>query len=705
MKRTLILIAAMTWFASTYAQVKMNHATLQAVPYNMEPHTFSNYAEHKSDVIPALRTSSMFTHDKFYNVIGETYYNTSTNCNARNTIGFHSKSSTGAAVWTMARSASSRGTGINYCNAGQNSWNLIPNSETGRVETVKTGWGIHGFTDTGEIIVAHDGANGLIVNTRDLYGQGDWKQTTLAGPRYLISETSTGEGIPSTTILWPTMATNGNTVHLVCVTNTWPTGSTYPKDYEPNPDLPPYGYLGFSTLPLYYRSTDGGRTWEAPRNFREYGMTNFECFRVSSDQYTLAVKDNHVVLLYNNSIGFINYMESRDGGDTWEKKTVYDNGMAFTQVEEVEPRLVPTSSSIYIDENHKVHVVFSAHCFTKDAGSTSISYWANLPIGMIYWNDEQTPIDWEDIRGWREGDKLTKWNWENYPGYIALPSVVGLDKFYMWEGGPVYNPNQFNDLGWAIYPKILAKEGRVFIAFQSPLDPPFNFLLGGVPSFCRGLFITVSEDYGKTWEVQKNTSWISYHPDLVWADWSKYLYPEYDDENNLIYSEETVRVENISENAYPSMSYNYSGDIFMMQWSNHFLPFLEANGFQNNPINVFTFTYNLKDIPAYNNIREVYKGVWNGTETGMDNRPDLKMLSCNIYPNPASIEFAITNCEFRITDVEIFDVSGKKVLANHLIASSSNPHINISHLKQGIYFVKISTEGNQSIIKKLVVAK
>jgi len=703
MKKILSLIAVVALCGSLTAQVKISNANLQAVPYNMEQHSFSNVVGYEKEVIPVLRNSFMLTSDEYYKVIGETYYNLPTNCNSRNTNGFHPKSSTGAAVWTMAQSNPSRGTGINYYNVNTKSWDVMPSSENGRIETVKTGWGAHGFTNTGEIVVAHDGVNGLIVNTRDKYGQGNWQQSTLLGPQYLISPTPTGEGVPTTAILWPTLATAGNTVHLVCVTNTWPANSKFPENYEPNPNAPPYGYLGFTTLPLYYRSTDGGKTWEEPRDFRKYGMTNFECFRVFSDQYTLAVRENHIVLLYNNSIGFINYMESKDGGNTWEKKTVYDNGMAFTKVDElVEPRLVPTSSSIYIDANHKVHVAFSAHCFTKDAGSTSINYWANLPIGMIYWNDEHAPIDWQDIRGWREGDKLTKWNWEEYSGYITLPSVVGLNKYYTWEEGPAYNQKQFNDLGWAIYPRILAKDGRVFVAYQSPLDHPFtNSTPDGATSY-KGIFITVSEDNGKTWEVQKNTSWISYHQELLSVDWSDYIHPEYDAEGNPIYSDKTIDITKYSENAFPSMSYNYHEDMFMLQWSTQNKPFLQENGLQYDPINVITFTHDLKNIPKYKNIQEVYKGLWNNTDVGVKN---LETLTCNIYPNPATNEFRIENGELKIRNVEIFDVSGRKIASHNLTNSSSSHYINISHLNAGVYLVKIYSEGNQSLTKKLVVTK
>ncbi|MCL2291405.1 MAG: T9SS type A sorting domain-containing protein [Bacteroidetes bacterium] len=608
MKKILFLIVTITLCTSLLAQIQVNNAKHQSLPLDVEQPIFYTGTELQTEGTPMLRTSPIFTNSNFYMQIGETSYTSSTNSNARNTIGFNPKSLNGSAVWTMGINANTRGTGINYYNANVNGWGPIPDIATGRIETVATGWGAHGFTNGGEVVVAHNGTTGLVVNTRDNWGQGSWQESILFGPNYLLN------GVPSTTTLWPTMITNGNTVHLVCVTDQWPTGTPFPQNYEPNPNLPPHGYLGFPTLPLYYRSTDGGKTWEEPRDFREYGMTNFECFRVSADNYVLAVRGNHVALLYHNQIGFINYMESRDGGDTWEKKTVYDNGMVFAQIEKLaEPRLVPTTASIYIDENHKVHVVFSAQCRAKNAGTLGVNYWGSLPVGMIYWNDDQDAINWQDIRGWSSGTTLIDYNWEEYPGYIPVPSVMGLDKYYLWNGGPQYNPNQFNNLGWAIYPRILAKNERVYVAYQSPLDYPFSF--NPTNTFYRGIFITVSDDYGETWDVQNNTSWISYHHDFMWADWSNYIHPTYTPEGEPIYHPNSISIWMLSENAYPAMSYNYKGSLFMLQWMNDFFPFVSSYTMDRVPI--FTFVQDLRNIPAYKNIQEVYKGLWNGMDPGI----------------------------------------------------------------------------------------
>jgi len=73
----------------------------------------------------------------------------------------------------------------------------------------------------------------------------------------------------------------------------------------------------------------------------------------------------------------------------------------------------------------------------------------------------------------------------------------------------------------------------------------------------------------------------------------------------------------------------------------------------------------------------------------------------NIYPNPTTGELRIENGELRIKDVEVFDVYGRKISSHHLITSSSNHLINISHLPAGIYFVKITTDKG-IITKKLI---
>jgi hypothetical protein len=72
-----------------------------------------------------------------------------------------------------------------------------------------------------------------------------------------------------------------------------------------------------------------------------------------------------------------------------------------------------------------------------------------------------------------------------------------------------------------------------------------------------------------------------------------------------------------------------------------------------------------------------------------------------IYPNPTRGELRVTSYELQVTNVEVFDIYGKKVSSNHLITTSSHHLSNIAHLPSGIYFVKIRTEAGE-VMRKAV---
>ena len=79
---------------------------------------------------------------------------------------------------------------------------------------------------------------------------------------------------------------------------------------------------------------------------------------------------------------------------------------------------------------------------------------------------------------------------------------------------------------------------------------------------------------------------------------------------------------------------------------------------------------------------------------------DLPGESITVYPNPTSGELTITNYELRITNVEIYDVYGRKVFeqkSNLTVLLSYN----LTVFPAGVYFIKIDTEQG-SVMKKLV---
>jgi hypothetical protein len=79
----------------------------------------------------------------------------------------------------------------------------------------------------------------------------------------------------------------------------------------------------------------------------------------------------------------------------------------------------------------------------------------------------------------------------------------------------------------------------------------------------------------------------------------------------------------------------------------------------------------------------------------------------HVFPNPTTGELTITNYELRITDVEVFDIFGKKQRLNSPpFMEGCQPQadgvvMDISELPTGIYFVKITTNAGE-IVKKIV---
>jgi hypothetical protein len=67
-----------------------------------------------------------------------------------------------------------------------------------------------------------------------------------------------------------------------------------------------------------------------------------------------------------------------------------------------------------------------------------------------------------------------------------------------------------------------------------------------------------------------------------------------------------------------------------------------------------------------------------------------------LRPNPARDRIKITNYELRITNVEIFDVMGRRQMADNVV------EVDVSHLASGIYFVRIYKENNSFETLKLV---
>ncbi|HPE40014.1 MAG TPA: S8 family peptidase [Bacteroidales bacterium] len=68
------------------------------------------------------------------------------------------------------------------------------------------------------------------------------------------------------------------------------------------------------------------------------------------------------------------------------------------------------------------------------------------------------------------------------------------------------------------------------------------------------------------------------------------------------------------------------------------------------------------------------------------------------FPNPASDEITFQSLQGNIIDIQIFDVTGKKILS-YAVSNQEQISITVSTLKAGLYFAHITTQQNRSTIK------
>ncbi|MCL2167935.1 MAG: C25 family cysteine peptidase [Lentimicrobiaceae bacterium] len=92
--------------------------------------------------------------------------------------------------------------------------------------------------------------------------------------------------------------------------------------------------------------------------------------------------------------------------------------------------------------------------------------------------------------------------------------------------------------------------------------------------------------------------------------------------------------------------------------------------------------------------------------------PNLPSSSFSLFPNPTTGELRVTSYGLQVARIEIFDVYGRNVMAkfpsNTLEGwqlKADGVVLNVSHLQDGIYFVKIYSETGEVAVKRLVVMK
>ena len=425
----------------------------------------------------------------FGGFLGQTFYDYQTNAGAR----------TWTHVWpdgkvsfafTMALEESpylDRGTGIGTYDSANDVW--IPSQ--GRVENEKTGWGsIAQYGANGIVVVAHNsvGSSVYIISDKDDIEPG--------------SVGRVGTLDPTNDPYWPnvmTSGTNRDIIHVIA------TGSEDNREY-------------------YYRSTDGGQTWDKENVVLPFmGPEDCPYFTSNSCYWMETTGDNCLALVVNSpwSDGMVLY--SYDDGETWERKVFYRHPDPFGHFDD--PVYYPRWTSCQWDRQHRLHVLYEFGAVTGEAGGGNYEEHTDLG-GVAYWNEampynaggatvsafegnlvpgqpfvmETSYLENDIYRSWWHFSDATHEMWPEYIGYLAPLTDGGVPEDpYQATGFNIedLSLHGFYHSGVCSFPVLCTvPDSDEMVAVWSALDENH---MDGNGNYYYKIFASYSSDAGATW--------------------------------------------------------------------------------------------------------------------------------------------------------------------------------------------------------------
>ncbi len=574
--------------------------------------------------------------------IGETYYPLQTNGSVQNRLVLNPNGSL-SGTWTQSlegtAAATDRGTGFN-------TW--MPDAveadfPVGRLESLRCGWPALATIAGGlQSVISHATATNpysLNIMTKTEAAT-EWTETNAP------FDTPTG-------ILWPKSiagAANGNSVHAIAVTT--------PTAFDTNGGAI---YEGMDAKLLYYRSLNGGQTWDITDQELP-GLDSTFYGGISADSYSIISKGDIIVIGVFDSWGDVAMWKSLDNGSTWTKKiakdfpidgyrtdagyTFEETGMLYDSLTYPDSLAIFTcdgSGSVAIDANDNVHMVFGdMFVVDNDLGDGNTSYYPGVS-GMSYWNEtmeEGTAETMEVI-----DDALDR------NGNDTLDIVADI---------PIY----FSSL--TSFPSLVVdEENTLYLVYsgimEDFLDPVDNQNL-------RHILVTKTSDMGATWIEPY---------DVI-------------NEESLLFPELLPTIECVYSYALPQLV----NDRIHLTYQQDDRPGHSVSG-DNDPIEPNNIIY----LSVRKNFEEPPVAV---EEIVLSESFDL-----SITPNPAKNQTLVNYTLIESGDVElsVFNIAGQQIM-NHSLKNQSageyNQTLDLSNMATGAYILRFETN-NQVTSQKLII--
>jgi hypothetical protein len=372
MKKFLLLAMALGITLSTFAQ---NGGLKQIRAKNVVP----ALASPKSIDLPVVGVLPVnnYVSNKSINddpVSSQTRYDMQTNSSIQNRLYLYPDGTIGTtATWsTQDASWTDRGTGYNLFDG--TAFGPLPSA---KVEAARTGWPSYcPFGANGELIISHQAAGNLVMNSRPVKGTGTWTQQIL--PNAIPT------GVPA--MLWARAVTNGAThtnIHIIALTE--PTGNGGAI------------YNGMDGALMYCRSVDAGVTFSAWTQLP--GITSTQYTGIGGDDYAFTVKGDTLAFVVGSGLMDEFIMKSTDNGTTWTKTIIWNSLYNLGGISPGWFNCPDASSAIALDNQGFAHVVFGLQYDSAPGGNTF--YYNRTANGIAYWNEHMPmmhqSLDWDTL--------------------------------------------------------------------------------------------------------------------------------------------------------------------------------------------------------------------------------------------------------------------------------------------------------------------
>lgn len=531
-----------------------------------------------------------------------------------------------------------RGTGYNVRTGG--AWSIVNDN----IESIRTGFPASGIlADGSEVAISHTTATTpwQLWVAKKAPGASTWTESSIPGPPGGIR------------MLWPKIAIGGPdnmSIHVIGIT-AQVGGTTFGSIYQ-----------GMDGHILYYRSTDGGTTWDK-QNIIIPGLDSTRYSGFSADSYNIDASGNTVAVgvFLSQAWDDVRLFKSEDNGDSWSDILVYDfpdaiqgydpmPGVSYTEDDIPVDTLAPNSlavmtndgfGSILIDPIGQAHVWFGKMYVVDTDFEDSTYSWYPQTNGLMYWKESFGAEPPREITGALDYDG---------DGFIGISD---LEEIAPYGGGGI---SSFPSAG-------IDANGTIYLAY-SALHELYKTNLGVDDEFYRHLYLVKSTDGGETW-----------------GDPHELTVPPYVEEFTA----------DFFECVYPSVP-RHIGEKVWVLYQQDDLPgsFVWGNHHQALDNRMMWVEVDPADIPV---------GVLEAPKAD-------PAFDISIAPNPAVsvAQLTVTLSGDGAALVEVFDLLGKRVLQNRVPntgAGAQTLNLPVQHLQTGIYHVRV-TEGSRFGIAKLL---